>query len=130
MSAVKVQEAIFGKLNTDLSVKVYSQGNVPQSLKGLYCVIGNDTFNEWDTDGLTGFRITVTIHTWDSRDKFRGLLGVKGLMDEIYTSLHRQELVITGSNVLGVEQEFSEALIDPDGITAHGVQRFVIILRV
>jgi len=129
MSAVEVQKAIYAKLVAAPAIETYSQGAVPQNAQGLYAVIGNDTLIEWDTDGRTGFEITVTIHTWDSRDGMRGLLGVKALMDSIYTKLHRQALTVTGSTVIGVDQEFAESLIDNDGITAHGVQRFRIILR-
>jgi hypothetical protein len=129
MSAVEVQKAIFAKLTAAPSITTYSQGAVPQNALGLYAVIGNDTLIEWDTDGRTGFDITVTIHSWDSRSGNRGLLGVKALMGSIYAKLHRQALTVTGSTVIGVDQEFAESFIDTDGITAHGVQRFRIILR-
>jgi hypothetical protein len=128
-SMAAVQSAIFGKLAGSFADPVYSQGAVPQNTQALYAVIGNDTFVEWDTDGRTGFDITVTIHTWDNRPSSRGLLGVKGLMDKVYTALHRKELTVTGDTVLGMEQEFAESFIDNDGITGHGVQRFRVILR-
>lgn len=129
MSIAAVQTAIYAKLIANPAIVTYSQGAVPQNTLALYAVIGNDTINQWDTDGRTGYDITVTIHSWDSRAGNRGLMGVKGLMDSIYTKLHRQELSITGDTVIGVEQVFAESFIDTDGITAHGVQRFRLILR-
>ncbi len=124
-----LQAALFTKLDDALSVSVYSMGNVPDTDQGLYCVIGDDTLIDWSTDGELGFEATVTIHTWDLRPTTRGFSGVHGIMASIYTALNRQTMTVTGATLVGMEQEFSESLIESDGITGHGIQRYRLLLR-
>jgi hypothetical protein len=50
-------------------------------------------------------------------------------MGDIYDSLHRASLTVTGYDVVGIDQELSETFIDADGLTRHGVQRFRIFAR-
>ena len=130
MSAeAELQIAISNALSAGLSDPVFAWGDVPDNLDSLYVVIGDDTFIEYDTDGLTGFEATVVIHTWDTRSSNRSQIPLKNLKGEIYDLLHRAELVISGYNVITVEQEFSDNPRDPDGLTRHGVQRFRILMR-
>jgi hypothetical protein len=119
-----IQTAVFNKLNTALSVSVYSNGNVPDNTEARYVVIGDDTHIEWDTDGTTGFESTITVHSWDNDSVSRGMKAIKELMGAIYTALHRQSLTITGYQFTGCDFEFSETFIEADGVTRHGVQRF------
>ena len=39
-------------------------------------------------------------------------------------ALDRQALSLTGHNLVLLRFEFSQAMLDPDGLTRHGVQRF------
>jgi len=124
----ELQVAIYTKLTADITPLVYSDGGVPDNVESLYVVIGNDTAIEWDTDGSTGFESTVTIHTWDTGSSGSYKL-CKELMGNIYDSLHRASLTVTGYDVVGIDQELSESFIDADGLTRHGVQRFRIFAR-
>jgi len=124
-----LQTAIYDTLEAGQSAVVFAQSDVPDNFVGRYVVIGNDTLIEWDTDGRTGFEATITIHTWDSTAENRSYLPLKGIMGDIYNLLHRAEVPITGYNTVGIDFEFSETYLDPDGLTRHGIQRFRVYMR-
>jgi hypothetical protein len=90
-----------------------------------YVVIGDDTLIDFDTDGKTGFEVTVTIHSWSD---YRGRAQVKGLLGEIYLLLHRKDYVIIGYTLVGSDCEFEETILESDGVTRHGIQRFRLFL--
>tara|TARA_R110000850_G_scaffold105435_3_gene216392 strand:+ start:131 stop:517 length:387 start_codon:yes stop_codon:yes gene_type:complete len=120
----EVQEAIFAKLGNDLSVPVYDfvpQENAPNN----YVTIGSDTLLPYSTDGNKGFEATLIIHSWYVAN---GRKELKLLQGEIYDSLDRAELVISGYNSIAIDFEFSNSTLDPDGATYHGVQRFRILI--
>ena len=124
-----IDAAIFDALDAALTAPVYGAGNVPDNLEDRYVVIGNNTAIDWSTDGRTGFEMTVTIHTWDTIPTSRGFYNLKLLMGEVYITLSRANLTIYGYNVLELDYEFSESMLDPDGLTTHGVQRFRVYMR-
>lgn len=130
MSAeAELSRAVYDRLRIGQAAPVYSQGDVPDNITGRYIVIGNDTFIEWDTDDRTGFEATLVIHTWDTTSANRSFLPIKDVMGDIYGLLHRAEFGIVGYNPIGLDFEFSETFLDPDGLTRHGVQRFRVIMR-
>lgn len=136
-----MQTAIFNKLTgttalTDLlPVHDYGDGftapsifdHVPQSFDPSdnsqfpYVRITAPQDTENDTDTELGFTSVVNIHTWS---RYRGNKEAGEVMEQIYNALHRQALTATDYGVSGIHQEYSEIMLDPDGITRHGVQRF------
>lgn len=129
MSALwNVQQAIFSALNGVISRAVYSVGNVPDNTEGVYAVIGEATSAAHDADAQTGFEVTAVVHSWDSDPNSRGTKNVDLLMGEVYDVLNRANLAVTGYTLLDCFFEFEQAMIDPDGLTAHGVQRFRVLL--
>ena len=124
-----IDDAIFQALDEALSEPVYGAGNVPDNIKSLYVVIGNNTAIDWSTDGRTGFEVTITIHTWDAISTSRGFYNLKLLMGKVYITLNRVKLSTPGYNALELDYEFSESMLDPDGLTTHGVQRFRAYMR-
>ena len=130
MSAeAELQAAIYNKLNTGQAAPVYAQGSIPDNSADRYIVIGNDTLIEWDTDGRTGFEATLVIHTWDTTADNRSFIPLKEIMGDVYNLLHRAELSLISYNAIGLDFEFSETFLDPDGLTRHGVQRFRVYMR-
>lgn len=132
--AFEVQKALYDALSTDSDVgsvtqDVYDyvpQGSIKDDSDFPYLVIGEDTAAPWDTDTWTGAEWTVTLHAWS---RYRGQKEVKEIQDACYNLLHRLDLSVTGYNTVTVEWEFSETLMDPDGLTHHGVQQFRIRLQ-
>ena len=120
----EVQKAIFAKLNIDLAVPVFDF--VPQeSAPSNYVTIGADTLAPFSTDGKNGFDGTLVIHSWAVAN---GRKTIKTLQGAVYDSLNRADLAVTGYNSIGIDFEFSETNLDPDGVTYHGVQRFRILI--
>lgn len=122
MSALELQKAIYSKLSTDLTVSVLD--NVPSGTPYPYVVIGDDTLNDSSTDDFIGFQATVTIHSWTDSE---GRKQVKTIQQSIFDSLNRCTLSISGFNFVSCTQEYSETMLEADGITRHGIQRFRVL---
>jgi hypothetical protein len=90
-----------------------------------YVTVGDDTALDWDTDTSVGKEATITIHSWS---RYRGRKEVKEIQGAIYDCLHLSQLNVFGYDTVQCLSEYSETLVDPDGLTRHGVQRFRIIL--
>ena len=100
--------------------------DVPQAFddRQPYVVIYELPTDQDDTDNTTGFTTTVNVHTW-VEERTTAQTGV--IMQAIYNLLHRNDnLPVTGYYVSGIDCEFQTILRDPDGVTRHGVQRFVV----
>lgn len=124
----ELQKAIFATLDAALTVGVYSLGNVPDGLTGLFVVVGNSTMLANDTSETLGFEATITIDTWDNDPLSRGFNKLKPLMGEVYTALNRATFVIAGYTLVDIQAEYEQPFLDPDGVTTHGVQRFRAII--
>lgn len=140
----EVQKSIYSKLRVDTNLlallakdvndktKPAIYDNVPEAVDSgsdkvfPYVTIGDDTFLEWDTDNSVGKEATLTIHSWS---RYRGRKEVKEIQGAIYDCLHLSNLNITGYYSVLMLSEYSETLVDPDGLTRHGVQRFRLIVE-
>tara|TARA_R110000744_G_scaffold106775_1_gene203158 strand:+ start:4076 stop:4486 length:411 start_codon:yes stop_codon:yes gene_type:complete len=123
---IDIQTAIFDTLKAGLTVPVYD--DVPQEATATdsgfpFVTIGDDTFNEGSTDTELGFFTTLTIHIWS---RYAGFLETKQIQAEIYALLNRQTITMpnTDYGIAGITFDFSNAVLDPDGLTRHGVSRF------
>jgi hypothetical protein len=141
MSEWNIQRAINTALSGVISVPVYDF--VPQDTAYPYVTIGDDTNLPWDTFTETGLESTLTIHTWT---RTRGRKDNKEIQGEVYGLLHRAELTYLGSGeslilnfatqsysvdasyFVSCEFEYSDTVLDPDGHTYHGIQRFRVLL--
>lgn len=135
MSAeLEIQTAIYDTLSNDYALGAVVKGvydAVPQADDSgddelfPYVTVGDDTALDWDTDTSNGKEATITIHTWS---RYRGRKEVKQIQGLIYDALHLAPITVTGYNVVEIWSEYSETLVDPDGLTRHGVQRFRLII--
>lgn len=139
-----IQQAIYTALATDGSVDallarqrdpsgeptngpaVYD--HVPQPPDGAddswfpYITIGDNTSDDWDTDTERGLDTTVTIHVWS---RSRGRMQAREIQGAVYEALHRYDAIpVDGQDTVLMQQEMAQVLVDPDGKTRHGVQRF------
>ena len=119
MKMQEVQAAIYTRLASVLSVDVWD--DVPQQPEFPYVVIGDDTAVDWSADAYIGTDATLTIHVWSRQS---GRSETKAIQQEIDEALNRFELVVDGLDVVTLHREFSQTMLDPDGRTRHGVQRF------
>ena len=115
-----LQETVFDALTAYPGLPdIYD--DVPKNAAFPYIVIGEDTHIPFDTDDSLGSESTVTIHVWS---RYRGKKEAKEIQANIYDALTRQQLTIDAHDLITIEFEYSEVLLDPDGISRHGVQRF------
>jgi len=119
MKMLDIQAAIYTRLASVLSVDVWD--DVPQQPEFPYVVIGDDTAVDWSADAYIGTDATLTIHVWSRQS---GRSETKAIQQEIDEALNRFELVVDGLDVVTLHREFSQTMLDPDGRTRHGVQRF------
>lgn len=114
-----LHQAVFERLSDELSTPVYD--DVPRNAAFPYVVVGEDTHVPFDTDDSLGSESTITIHVWS---RYRGKKEAKQLQGLIYDALTRQELTVEDHDLVTIEFEYSDVVLDPDGQTRHGVQRF------
>ena len=95
--------------------------HVDQGSAFPYVVIGEDSAAEFDTDTEIGAESSITIHTWS---RYKGRQETKEIQQMIYDILHRAELTITDAKFYGLDWQFSDSFLEPDGETRHGVMRF------
>lgn len=120
-----LQKAIFDALDTaHASIEVFD--DVPDQREPPYVIIGEMTEVPFDTDDSVGRECTMVIHSWST---YRGMKELKDMMDTNKAALHDVDLVVgAGKFILGL-LESSQAMLDPDGLTRHGVQRFRFITQ-
>ena len=124
-----VQTVIYDALSastavTDLVTGIYDA--VPQQEAFPYITLGEALHSEWDTYAEVGNNVSIVINTW-SRE--RGRQETKQIQGEIYNTLHRATLTVSGYNIAGIDFEQSESFMDADGLTRHGVQSFRILIE-
>lgn len=119
-----LQKAIYAALDAALATPIYD--HVPPAATLPYITIGDDATTEWSDKSSEGQEITVGIHVWD--EAHRGHKAVKELLASIYAVLHRQPLVVVGYSVVDIACEFSQTMMDLDGLTYHGISRYRVLI--
>ena len=90
-----------------------------------YNVLGEDTAVPFDVDdSLDGDHI-VTIHQWS---RYRGKKEVKQIQQANYAALHRNPFAVENGNYVDCHLQTEENFTDNDGLTRHGVQRFIFFI--
>jgi hypothetical protein len=72
-------------------------------------------------DHVAGHVVTMTVHVWSS---VRGPHEVKAHQETIRGRLHQNDFTRNGWTFVNVREDYCTVLLDPDGVTWHGVQRF------
>lgn len=117
-----VQASLYAKIDAISGLTAFQyapQGTTPYP----YVIVEPMALDFDDYDSETGFNGFLMVHVW-SEDK--SSLESAGIQKQIYDAMHHQEasFTIVGYGITILQQEFTEILLDPDGITHHGVQRF------
>lgn len=98
--------------------------DVPQDAAFPYVTLGDDTHLAFDTDDSLGAESTIVVHVWS---RYRGRKEVKEIQSLIYERLVRQFIPVQDHDLITIEFEYSDVIMDPDGMTRHGVQRFRVL---
>ena len=121
--SIEIQTAIYERLSAELTYPVFD--HVPQKTTYPYVNIGEDTVNQDDTQTYTGMSGTLNIHTWSQK---RGRTEIKNMMKDIYVALHRWPVTLSDGNCWELIFDFADSIMDSDGETRHGIQRFKIMV--
>jgi hypothetical protein len=120
----ELQKAAFAALDGDAGLGALITGvydHVPPDTGFPYVTVGEATVADESTMAKDGQAHAITVHSWS---RGRGRKELKQVMGEVYRILHKSSLTVTGQDFAGMMFEFADTLIDPDGLTYHGVQRF------
>lgn len=124
-----LQKALFTALDgnvtgiDDASVSVYD--DVPENTAYPYVILGEETTANNGSKTVDGVEHTITIHVWS---QYRGRREIKEIMESVYSLLHEADISVTGASLVHIRQEFSNTLMENDGITRHGVMRFRVVM--
>lgn len=127
MHQLELQQVIF-----DLLDGVNGIGDVWDSVhqgsEFPYTVIGEATTNQADDDCHFRGDHTVTIHTFSQE---HGRREVKEMQRIIFYKLHTasRNPDPVGLRLNGIFSEFQTTMLESDGKTRHGVQRFRVLTR-
>ena len=121
---LEVQKALYDRLRTNPGIAAAVTGvydHVPQGSAYPYIVIGEGTEIREDTQTFTGTSIDVVIHCWS---RVPGRYQTKYIQSLIYDALHRLPLTLSSGRCWETQFLLSDSLLEPDGETRQGVQRF------
>ena len=94
---------------------------VPKDPPWPHIQIGEDTAYDSGTKGRDGQELTLTIHT---RSQYDGRREVKSIHGLIYNALHNRDITIVDADLAFIRNDYSDTLMEEDGITRHGIMRF------
>ena len=125
--ATELQTAVYARIAGYSGMPaVYDAVPESESASFPYVTIGADTHTPFDTDDSVGSEATITLHIWS---RYRGTKENKDIQAILYAALNRYDLPVTGFATVLVDFEFSDTMLDPDGVTRHGVMRFRALLE-
>jgi len=122
-----LQQAVYNALVSDAALqgllgnpaRVFD--HAPQGSAFPYLVIGQVSATPFDTKTESGLDQSLTLHTWS---RHRGLKETKDIMAAVADALDGQSLTVSGHALVLLRFEFAATVVDDDGLTRHGVQRF------
>lgn len=124
----EVQTAVYTVLTGDAAHMALLAGKgvydyVPDNADYPYQVIGE--INETAADTFdTGFReVTATVHTWS---RAKGNKEANAIQASAIKLLHRKTLPLPTLHCVSCRLDYNDILPDPDGLTRHGVTRYLI----
>jgi Protein of unknown function (DUF3168) len=100
-------------------VRVYD--DAPQAAPYPFITLGQSVVRDWSTDTEDGAEHDLTLHVWS---RSGGKKQVHQIIEAIRTVLHDQPLTLADHHLVNLRHELSEARLDPDGDTFHGIVRY------
>jgi hypothetical protein len=117
-----VYQALAGSLNlTTLLGGVRIYDDAPQAAPYPFITLGQSVVRDWSTGTEDGGEHNLTLHVWS---RAGGKKQVHEIIEAIRTVLHDQPLMLADHHLVNLRHEFSEARLDPDGDTFHGIVRY------
>jgi hypothetical protein len=117
-----IYQALAGSsgLTTLLSgARIYD--DAPQGAAFPFITLGQSVVRDWSTGTEDGAEHELTLHVWS---RVGGKKQVQEIIEAIRGALHDQPLMLADHHLINLRHEFSEARLDPDGDTFHGIVRY------
>jgi hypothetical protein len=95
--------------------------DAPQSAAYPFITLGQSVIRDWSTGSEDGAEHSLTLHVWT---RAGGKKQVLEIIEAIKAVLHDQPLLLEDHYLINLRHEFSEARLDPDGDTFHGIVRY------
>jgi hypothetical protein len=95
--------------------------DAPQSAPYPFITMGQSVMRDWSTGTEDGAEHELTLHVWS---RAGGRKEVQALMEAIKTALHDKPLALEDHHLINLRHVFSDARLDPDGDTFHGIVRY------
>lgn len=130
----KLQQGIYNILTNDaqlMSKVVGVYDFVPDNSNFPYVEIGEFTTSPFQTMDRYGQEVTATIHVWTQRigpRAYQGMRQCEEIMEDVQRLLARSYLPIDQWGTVGCWGDFSQTLLESDGITRHGILRYRLLL--
>ena len=99
--------------------RIYS--NPPPAAEFPYVTLGQTVNLDWSTGTEDGNEHSLTLHVWSRADS---AAQVHEIIQALRMVLHNQPLSLDGHHLVNLRHEFTEARLDPDGETMHGIVRY------
>lgn len=130
MKAWDLHTAIYDRLQAFGTLTALVGGrildHVTQDETFPYVKIGEELVTtSWDTHDSKGSNNIVVLHVWS---RYRGIKEVKDIQQAIYDALHQHSLTVSGADTITCEFDSANYVLDPDGLTRHGIGRYRVIL--
>jgi Protein of unknown function (DUF3168) len=95
--------------------------DAPQAAPYPFVTLGQSVIRDWSTGTEDGAEHNLTLHVWS---RTGGKKQVHQIIEAIREVLHDQPLMLADHHLINLRHEFSEARLDPDGDTFHGIVRY------
>lgn len=98
---------------------IYS--NPPSAAVFPFITIGQTVDQDWSTGTEDGNEHSLTLHIWSRADSALEVYEITQIVRDL---LNDQVLTFDDHYFVNLRHEFSQARIDPDGETLHGIVRY------
>lgn len=95
--------------------------DAPQAAPYPFVTLGQSVIRDWSTGTEDGAEHSLTLHVWS---RSGGKKQVHEIIEAIKAVLHDQPLMVADHHLINLRHELSEARLDPDGDTFHGIVRY------
>lgn len=133
MRSDELQKALYTKLNGDVTLSAMLVGvyaHVEEVDDGEdtslfpYVTLGPETSVPFDTKTNYGMEALVQVDIWSRQKDY---VETKQIAERVYELLHHQPLVIETVDHVMTVLESASYVLDPDGVTRHGMQSFRVV---
>ena len=123
-----LRQKIYDTLSADATLialvsLIYS--NAPDNSAYPRIKIGDQPLDDWGSHTHDGFQGEVLIHAWTQGESDVECINI---MNRVYTVLHNIDLGISGYSTVNFRCASNTILLEPDGRTYQGIQRYSVML--